>query len=220
MYVGAGEGEQYEGVYLINVASANERSRIGDESLAFHETIPGHHLQQAVVAASGPSGSGSRYLFSNAYAEGWALYAERVADELGLFSSDEERLGMLSWQAFRAARLVVDTGLHAKGWTREQAAAFLADATGKNANQFMFEVDRYCAWPGHALGYMTGALEIRALRTEAKRRLGSRFDVRAFHEIVLRDGNVPLGVLADNVRNWIASQVDSEPRTAVGPTSP
>jgi len=141
----------------------------------------------------------------SAYAEGWALYAERLADEMGLYSSDLARLGMVTEDSMRAGRLVVDTGLHARGWTRQRAVGYLRDNTAMADIEIEHEVDRYIAEPAQALSYVTGRLEIQRLRREAERALGDRFGVRAFHDTVLGGGALPLTVLAGVVADWIAA---------------
>jgi uncharacterized protein (DUF885 family) len=139
-----------------------------------------------------------------AYAEGWGLYSERLADEMGLYSSDLQRMGMLSADAWRATRLVVDTGLHALGWSRQRALDYMLDNTASAPIEAAAEVDRYIAMPGQALAYMMGRLEILELRARAESALGERFDVKAFHDTVLGSGGLPLSVLADLVGAWIA----------------
>jgi uncharacterized protein (DUF885 family) len=134
------------------------------------------------------------------------LYTERLADEMGLFSSDVDRLGLLSNEALRAARLVVDTGMHAFGWTRQQAIDYLASHTTETASRAAAEIDRYIAAPAQATSYMVGSLEIRRLREQAERALGASFDIRAFHDLMLEDGSVPLWMLGEKVEDWIASQ--------------
>ena len=143
-----------------------------------------------------------RYLINSGYVEGWALYAERLADEMKLYSSDLDRLGMLGNQAFRAARLVVDTGIHSMGWSRQRAIEYMLQHTTEDANSAAAEVDRYIIVPGQATAYMLGMLEIRAAREEAEKRLGSRFDIKAFHDRVLEDGSVPLTFLRDKLAAW------------------
>jgi uncharacterized protein (DUF885 family) len=138
-----------------------------------------------------------------AYLEGWALYTERLADEMGLYSSDLDRLGMLSFDAWRASRLVVDTGIHAFGWSRERAIRYMAENTPLAANNIDNEVDRYITWPGQALSYKIGQLAMWRLRREAEKRLGDQFDIRAFHDLVLGLGPVPLGALETEVGRWI-----------------
>ena len=141
-----------------------------------------------------------------AYVEGWGLYAERLADEMGLYTSDMTRLGMLSFDALRASRLVVDSGMHHLGWGRQQAVDFMWRSTATPRSNVDNEIDRYIAWPGQALAYMIGRREIRRLRSAAEARLGALFDVRAFHGAVLSEGAVPLSVLDDVVERWIAAQ--------------
>jgi uncharacterized protein (DUF885 family) len=138
-----------------------------------------------------------------AFVEGWGLYAEGLADELGLYSSALERLGRLNFDAWRALRLVVDTGIHAMGWSRSRAIAFMMDNAVLAENNVVNEVDRYIAWPGQALAYKIGEREIRRLRADAERRLGPRFDLRAFHDVVLGGGAVSLPVLRDEVEGWV-----------------
>jgi uncharacterized protein (DUF885 family) len=179
------------------------------ESTAFHETIPGHHLQAAIALEHAGLHPVLRFTLydsgwrsNGAYGEGWGLYAERLADEMGLFSSDLDRLGMLVAQAFRAARLVVDPGLHVLGWSRAQAIEYMLAHTNSSSDEVQSEVDRYISWPGQAVGYTVGALEIQRLRAETQRRLGARFDIRRFHDRVLEDGTVPLGVLRAKLERW------------------
>ncbi len=143
----------------------------------------------------------------SAFDEGWALYTERLADEMGLYSDDLMRLGMVAEDSLRAARLVVDTGLHALGWTRQQGMDYLAEHCVLSDLEAQSEIDRYIEWPGQALSYMTGKLEIQRLRAFAEERLGGAFDIRDFHDVVLRHGQVPLPVLGDIVREWVESEL-------------
>ncbi|MBI3747146.1 MAG: DUF885 domain-containing protein [Chloroflexi bacterium] len=193
------------GRYYINLHAPETRPRYEAEALAFHEAVPGHHLQMALAAELRNLPTFQRMLGSNAFAEGWALYAERLADEMGLYSSDMDRFGILSFDAWRASRLVVDTGLHAMGWTRDQAIAFMREHTALDDGNIANEVDRYIAWPGQALAYKLGQLEILRLRARAEAALGDRFDIRAFHDAVLGSGAVGLATLAGIVEDWIAS---------------
>jgi uncharacterized protein (DUF885 family) len=194
------------GMYCVRLYKAEEQSTASGEATAFHETIPGHHLQLAIASTRTDNPRITRFLFNSGYSEGWALYAERVADELGLYSDDASRFGMLASAAFRAARLVVDSGIHAFGWDRERAIAFMMEHTTLPRTQAAQEVDRYISWPGQATAYMTGYLEIHALRAEAEKALGARFDLRAFHDCVLGGGTVPLPVLRARVESWIRKQ--------------
>lgn len=192
------------GKYLINAYKAEEQSRAGLESTAFHEAYPGHHLQGAIALERENLHPISRYFFLSGFGEGWGLYAERLADEMGLFTTDLDRLGLLSNEGLRAARLVVDSGMHALGWTRQQAIDYVLAHTTENRSGAEAEVDRYIAVPGQATSYMIGNLEIRKLRDEAKQKLGDRFDIRDFHDVVLEDGTMPLWVLRQKVERWIA----------------
>lgn len=194
------------GKYLINAYKANEQSRAGLESTAFHEAYPGHHMQAAVALERKELHPISRYFFLSGFGEGWALYTERLADEMGLFSSDVDRLGLLSNEALRAARLVVDSGMHVLGWTRQQAIDYVLSHTTETPDRAAAEIDRYIAVPAQATAYMIGNLEIRKLRTEAEHTLGAKFDIREFHDLLLADGSLPLWVLREKVGRWIKSK--------------
>ncbi|HEU4453486.1 MAG TPA: DUF885 domain-containing protein [Longimicrobium sp.] len=194
------------GRYRINLFEPERQSRAGMESTAFHEAIPGHHLQLALAMERPQSHMITRLLGNSGFAEGWGLYAERLADEMGLFSGDLDRLGLLSNEALRAARMVVDPGMHVLGWSRERAVDYMLRHTAESRTGVDNEVDRYIAWPGQATAYMTGMLEIRDLRDTAERELGPRFDVRAFHDRVLEDGTVPLPLLREKIEKWIAEE--------------
>ncbi len=189
------------GTYWLNPLGATERSRTLSEVTAFHEAVPGHHYQLS-VAAETEMHNMRRFAFIEAYLEGWGLYTERLADEMGLYSSDEQRLGMLGLDAMRAGRLVVDTGIHAFGWTRQQAVDYLRENTVMTEPEINSEIDRYIEIPGQALAYMVGRLEIQRVRAEAAARLGDCFDVRAFHDLVIGLGPVPLPVLDQQVTAW------------------
>jgi uncharacterized protein (DUF885 family) len=191
-------------VFFINAYEAEKRSRVEAESTAFHETIPGHHLQIAIALERKEIHPIGRYLGNSGYTEGWALYAERLADEMKLFSTDFDRLGMLSSQALRAARLVVDSGIHTLGWTRQQAIDFMLAHTAEDPTEVASEVDRYIIYPGQATAYMLGKLEISKARDEAQQRMGQRFDLKAFHDQVLEDGAIPVSFLHEKIRAWAA----------------
>jgi uncharacterized protein (DUF885 family) len=193
------------GRYYINLYAPETRPRYEAEALAFHEAVPGHHLQIAIAQELPGLPAFQRALGSTAFAEGWGLYTERLSDEMGLYSGDMDRFGILSYDAWRAGRLVVDTGMHALGWTRGQAIDFLQAHTALGGNNIENEVDRYIVMPGQALAYKIGQLEILRLRDEAQRRLGARFDIKAFHDTVLGSGAVSLPVLRDLVGAWAAS---------------
>jgi uncharacterized protein (DUF885 family) len=194
------------GRFYINLHAPETRPRYEAEALAFHEAVPGHHLQLAIAQELKELPAFQRTLGSNAFAEGWGLYTERLADEMGLYSSDMDRFGILSFDAWRACRLVVDTGMHALGWTRDAAIEFMRAHTALGDNNIANEVDRYIAWPGQALAYKIGQLEILRLRSLAEARLGPRFDIRAFHDVVLGSGAVGLTTLAGIVEAWLARE--------------
>ena len=190
------------GEYFINVTEPRTRPRYEAAALAYHEAIPGHHLQIAIAQELDDLPAFRKHMGLTAYVEGWALYAESLADEMGLYEDDLDRMGMLSYDAWRAARLVVDTGIHAFGWSRERAVQFMLAHTALAENNVRNEVDRYISWPGQALAYKVGQLEIRRLRVEMEGALGSRFDIRGFHDTVLGGGAVTLPVLERRVRAW------------------
>jgi uncharacterized protein (DUF885 family) len=191
------------GVFYLNTRDAREgRTAHVSRSLFLHEAIPGHHLQMALQRENTGLPDFTRFGWFTAYGEGWALYAESLGDELGLYTNRRDRLDMLFNEEFRAARLVVDVGIHDKGWTKQQAIDYLPGPRG-NAER---EVERYMAWPGQALGYKIGQLKIRGLRTKAQAALGPAFDVRAFHDEVLGDGALPLSVLEAKMDRWIEAQ--------------
>ena len=177
------------------------------ETLVAHEAVPGHHLAAARAVELGDLPKFRRSASFTAYDEGWALYAETLGFDLGLYKSPESRFGHLQWQAFRAARLVVDTGIHALGWSRRQAIDFMVERTGVDAGFVASEVDRYTSSPGQALAYMIGELEILRLRDRARARLGDRFDIRRFHMVILDQGPVPLPVLERAVDAWISERL-------------
>jgi uncharacterized protein (DUF885 family) len=199
------DGER-PGVYYANTDQVTERFRHTAESTAFHEAVPGHHFQLSIALELAGLPLLRRLADVTAYTEGWGLYSERLADEMGLYSSDLTRLGMLTADSMRAGRLVVDTGMHAKGWSRQQAVDFLAEHTPMAAVEIEAEIDRYIAYPGQALAYMVGRLEILRLRHSAATALGSQFTVSGFHDVVIGNGPLPLSVLSDVVGKWVADQ--------------
>ena len=191
------------GRYYINLHAPETRPRYEAEALAFHEAVPGHHLQIAVAQELDGLPAFQRMLGSTAFAEGWGLYTERLSDEMGLYTSDMDRFGILSYDAWRAGRLVVDTGMHALGWTRQQAIDFLKAHSALAENNIANEVDRYIVWPGQALAYKIGQLEILRLRAEAKDRLGARFEIKDFHDTVLGAGAISLPALRGRIGAWL-----------------
>jgi uncharacterized protein (DUF885 family) len=214
-HLGAGAAEYYNGPsldgkrpgwFFANVLAYRTRPIWGMETLVAHEAVPGHHLQGARAAELGALPPFRRDADYTVYGEGWALYAETLGSQLGLYTDPHSRFGHLQWQAFRAARLIVDTGLHALGWTREQAIGFMVERTGSDRDFVATEVDRYHSNPGQALAYMIGQLKIVELRDRAQVRLGTRFDIRRFHNALLDQGAVPLPVLERSIDEWIATQ--------------
>ena len=200
------------GRWRINAGTEPPQPRAPMEGTAFHETIPGHHLQGAIAQERADMHSVARYFGFSGYWEGWALYAERLALEMNIYSSDLYRFGELGEQALRAARLVVDPGLHTLGWSRQRALDYLLAHTPESRQTLESEVDRYIAGPAQATSYMVGRLEIERLRAEAEQRLGTAFDIRAFHDRVLENGSVPLGLLRSDVESWIDSVGRARPR--------
>lgn len=192
------------GTYFVNTHDPSSRPRYEAEVVAFHEAVPGHHLQLAIAQALPDLPDFQRHSHCTAYVEGWALYTERLADELGLFTGPMDRLGMYSCDTWRAARLVVDTGLHALGWSRQQAIDYMVENTAASLLDIANEVDRYVAWPGQALAYKLGQLEILRLRRKAEEALGARFDLKDFHRVVLADGGITLPLLGRQVEAWLA----------------
>jgi uncharacterized protein (DUF885 family) len=204
-YQPAAADGSHGGVHWLNTSAPQTRTRYEYEALAFHESVPGHHLQFSLAQELEELPRFRRFGYVTAFSEGWALYTERLADELGLYSGDLERFGMLSFDSWRACRLVVDTGLHALGWSRDQAIDYLLANSALTRTNIENEVDRYVAWPGQALAYMVGRMELARLRERAAGRLGGRFDPRAFHDLVLGTGGVPLSVLGEVVEGHLAA---------------
>lgn len=193
------------GVYYANTDQVTERFRHQSEATAFHEAVPGHHFQLSIALELPDMPLLRRIADVNAYTEGWGLYTERLAEEMGLYSDDVARLGMLTADSMRAGRLVVDTGMHARGWSRARAVEFLSQHTPMAAVEIEAEIDRYIAYPGQALSYMVGRLEIQRIRAAAEHGCGAeRFDVRGFHDVVLGNGPLPLSVLDEVVSDWVA----------------
>ncbi|WP_043873608.1 DUF885 domain-containing protein [Legionella massiliensis] len=199
------EGTQ-PGVFYINTLEPEKKSRIDQEATLFHELIPGHHFQIALVYENKALPSLNRYLFNAGFGEGWALYVERLADEMGLYQDEISRLGMLSNESLRAARLVVDTGIHAFHWSREKAVDYLKQHTALSDNIIEGEVDRYIMMPGQATAYLLGKNEITRLRRQAQVQLGERFDIRQFHNQVLKNGVVSLPILRKQIETWLGQE--------------
>jgi len=192
------------GVYLVNTYDLPSRPLYSLPALTLHESAPGHAFQMPLAAENTALPPFRRDTYISAYGEGWALYCERLGDEMGIYQTPYERYGMLSYQMWRAARLVVDTGIHSQGWTREQAQQYLLANTALSQHEVTTEVDRYIAWPGQALSYYLGEMDIWKLRHKAEAALGERFDIRYFHDAVLETGSVPLPVLDAHIDRFIA----------------
>ena len=194
------------GNYYVNLYKPESRPIWEIEALTAHESVPGHHLQIALSYELTGLPEFRRNADYTAFIEGWALYSESLGYELGLYKDDFSKIGQLNYDMWRAVRLVVDTGMHQFKWTREQAIYFFKQNTGKSQQDIENEVDRYISWPGQALAYKLGQMRIQALRAEAEKALGARFDIRAFHDQLLGMGPLPLSVLDAEMRSWIAAQ--------------
>ena len=206
-YVGTEPGSTDPGYYWVNTYDLPSRTLYTLPALTVHEAVPGHHLQGALNQELGDSIPQFRKdLYLSAYGEGWGLYTEYLASEMGMYTTPYERFGRLTYEMWRAARLVVDTGIHAKGWTRDQVVDFMASNTALSLHEVNTETDRYISWPGQALSYKIGELKIRELRKKAEKELGSEFDIRDFHEVILGQGTVTLKILEERVNKYISNQ--------------
>jgi uncharacterized protein (DUF885 family) len=194
------------GVFYVNTFDLPSRPRYSMEALYLHEAVPGHHFQISLAQEAAGLPRFRRFAWDTAYGEGWALYAESLGKDLGLYTDPYSVFGALTTEMWRAVRLVVDTGLHAQGWTRKQGVEFFRENTALGEADIAAEVERYIAWPGQALAYKVGQLKILELRRRAQQRLGPRFDVREFHEQVIAGGSLPLDVLEAKIDRWIAAQ--------------
>jgi uncharacterized protein (DUF885 family) len=202
---GAADGSR-AGYFVINTYKLDTRPKYEMEALTLHESVPGHHLQIARSQELSGLPDFRRNAGYTAYVEGWGLYAESLGTEMGFYTDPYSKFGQLTYEMWRACRLVVDTGMHAFGWSRQQAIDLMKDNTAKTENDIIVEIDRYIAWPGQALAYKIGELKIKELRSKARMELGDRFDVRKFHNILLDDGPLPLEMLDAQVGRWIAEQ--------------
>jgi len=194
------------GTFYVPIPDVRAYNMYADEDLFLHEAIPGHHYQMSLQQENTQLPDFRRTLWYSAYGEGWALYCESLGSELGLYKDPYQYFGMLSAEMHRAIRLVVDAGIHAKGWTREQAIQYSLDHEAEPEASIVAEIERYMSWPGQALSYKVGQLKIRALRAKAEQALGKQFDIRTFHRIMLENGCLPLTVLEEKVERWIAGK--------------
>ncbi|WP_142785114.1 DUF885 domain-containing protein [Changchengzhania lutea] len=203
-YIGTSKESTEPGYYWVNTYNLPSRTVYTLPALTVHEAVPGHHLQSSLNNELGDSIPDFRKnLYLSAYGEGWGLYSELLADEMGIYTTPYEKFGQLTYEMWRACRLVVDTGIHAKGWTRSQVINYMSANTALSLHEINTETDRYISWPGQALSYKMGELKIRELRKRAETRLGSKFDVREFHEVILEQGTVTLSILENRVNNYI-----------------
>ena len=203
-YVGTSKNSTDPGYYWVNTYDLPSRPLYVLPSLTVHEAVPGHHLQGSLNLELGdsiPQFRKNTYL--SAYGEGWGLYCEFLAEEMGMYTTSYEQFGKLTYEMWRACRLVVDTGIHAKGWTRDQVIEYMSKNTALSIHEINTETDRYISWPGQALSYKIGELKIRELRTKAEKELGANFDIREFHEVVLEQGTVTLSILEKRINNYI-----------------
>ena len=191
------------GCFFVNTYNLKARPKWEMEALTLHEAVPGHHLQLSLGQEMQGVPEFRKHVGYSAFVEGWALYSESLGQELGLYKDPYSKFGQLTYEMWRAVRLVVDTGMHSMGWSREKAIQFFKDNTGKTDQDITVEVDRYIVWPGQALAYKLGQLKIHELRGEAERKFGDRFNIRQFHDAVLENGTVPLNVLESHMKQWL-----------------
>lgn len=208
-YVGTSKNSSEPGYYWVNTYDLKSRTLYTIPALTVHEAVPGHHLQSALNNELGDSiPRFRRNLYLSAYGEGWGLYTEFLAGEMGIYTTLYEKFGKFTYEMWRACRLVVDTGIHAKGWTREQAVNYMSSNTALSMHEVNTEIDRYISWPGQALSYKIGELKIRELRKMAENKLNEKFDIREFHEIILEYGTVTLSILERRINNYILKNIN------------
>ena len=203
-YVGTSKNSTEPGYYWVNTYDLKSRTLYTIPALTAHEGVPGHHLQGSLNNELGDSiPRFRRNLYLSAFGEGWGLYSEFLADDMGIYTTKYEQFGKLTYEMWRACRLVVDTGIHAMGWTREEAVEYMSKNTALSLHEINTEVDRYISWPGQALSYKIGEIKIRELRKKAKDQLENKFNIRDFHEVVLSQGTVTLSILEERINKYI-----------------
>jgi len=203
-YVGTSKNSTEPGYYWVNTYDLKSRTLYTIPALTAHEGVPGHHLQGSLNNELGDSiPRFRRNLYLSAFGEGWGLYSEFLADDMGIYTTKYEQFGKLTYEMWRACRLVVDTGIHAMGWTREEAVEYMSKNTALSLHEINTEVDRYISWPGQALSYKIGEIKIRELRKKVKDQLGNKFNIRDFHEVILSQGTVTLSILEERINKYI-----------------
>ena len=203
-YVGPPQNSTRPGIYWVNTYALESRPLYNLAALTLHEAVPGHHMQNALAREQGEQPNFRRFSYLSAFGEGWGLYCEFLGIEMDMYETPYDHFGRMTYEMWRAVRLVVDTGMHAKGWTRQQTLDYLAENTALPLHEIKTETDRYISWPGQALAYKMGEIKIRELRTKAEEALGRSFDIRAFHDAVLEGGSVPLPILEQQIDRFIA----------------
>jgi uncharacterized protein (DUF885 family) len=206
-YSGASINSKRAGHYWVNTYNLKSRPLYALESLTLHEAVPGHHLQIALTQELDSLPSFRRNLYVNAFGEGWGLYCEYLGSEMGFYKDPYSYFGRLTYDMWRACRLVIDVGLHAKGWTREQAVTYLSDNTALSLHEVNTEINRYISWPGQALAYKMGELKIKELRKKAEDALKDKFDIREFHDLILSQGTVTLSIMQMMVDRFIQEKL-------------
>jgi uncharacterized protein (DUF885 family) len=207
-YHAAPLGGDRGGEYWLNTHALDQRPLYELAALTLHEAVPGHHLQNAIALEAEALPDFRKDLYFSAFGEGWALYTERLGVEMGIYQTPYEHFGRLSYEMWRACRLVIDTGIHSQGWTREEALAYMADNTALAEANIRAEIDRYISWPGQALAYKLGEIDIRRMRAEAESLLGEQFDLREFHDVLLRNGALPMAMLNAVIERYIDGKLD------------
>ena len=209
-YVGGSWESQKAGIYWVNTFNLPSRTLYTMPALTLHEAVPGHHLQNAIAAELKDLPKFRTSYYISAFGEGWGLYSEFLGEEMGMYETPYDLFGRYTYEMWRACRLVVDTGIHDKGWTREKALNYMAENTALSMHEVTTEIDRYIGWPGQALSYKVGEIKIRSLRKLAETELGVDFNLGEFHDVILRNGSIPLAVLEEKVKNYIDQKLATD----------